>query len=86
MYIIEDNIKKYLYENYRNHQESNTTYFKHSIATHFLNNGMDIRRIQHYLGHRNLASTMIYANIINDEQKVEIKRLHPLNKMKAKSI
>jgi site-specific recombinase XerD len=39
---------------------------KHSITTHFLNNGMDIRRIQHFLGHRSLASTMIYASITND--------------------
>jgi integrase/recombinase XerC len=59
---------------------------RHSIATHFLNNGMDIRRIQHFLGHRSLASTMIYASITNDEQKAEINRLHPLNKMKAKLI
>jgi len=47
---------------------------------------MDIRRIQHFLGHRSLASTMFYANITNDEQKVEINRLHPLNKMTAKLI
>ena len=47
---------------------------------------MDIRRIQHFLGHRSLTSTMIYASITNDEQKAEINRLHPLNKMTAKII
>jgi len=38
---------------------------KHSTTTHFLNNGIDIRRIQHFLGHRSLVSTMIYASINN---------------------
>ncbi len=59
---------------------------KHSIATHYLNNGMDIRRLQHFLGRRSLASTMIYVSITNDEQKAEINRLHLLNKIKAKLI
>ena len=59
---------------------------RHSIATHFLNAGMDIRRIQGFLGHKSLASTQIYTSLISDKQKEEINRLHPQNKIKAKLI
>jgi site-specific recombinase XerD len=59
---------------------------RHSIATHLLNNGMDIRRIQGFLGHKSLASTQIYTSLISDKQKEEINRLHPQNKMKVKLI
>lgn len=59
---------------------------RHSIATHFLDNGMDIRRIQGFLGHKSLASTQIYTSLISNKQKEEINRLHPQNKMKAKLI
>lgn len=59
---------------------------RHSIATHFLNNGMDIRRIQGFLGHKSLASTQIYTSLISDKQKEEINRLHPQNEMKVKLI
>jgi len=59
---------------------------RHSFATHLLNSGMDIRRIQGFLGHKSLASTQIYTSLISDKQKEEINRLHPLNKMKLKSI
>lgn len=59
---------------------------RHSIATHFLDNGMDIRRIQGFLGHKSLASTQIYTSLISDKQKEEINRLHPQNKMKVKLI
>lgn len=59
---------------------------RHSIATHFLDNGMDIRRIQGFLGHKSLASTQIYTSLISNKQKEEINRLHPQNKMKVKLI
>jgi site-specific recombinase XerD len=59
---------------------------RHSIATHFLNAGMDIRRIQGFLGHKSLASTQIYTSLVSDKQKEEVNRLHPQNKMKVKLI
>ncbi|MBA7560508.1 hypothetical protein ES695_03565 [Candidatus Atribacteria bacterium 1244-E10-H5-B2] len=59
---------------------------RHSIATHLLNAGMDIRRIQGFLGHKSLASTQIYTSLISDKQKEEINRLHPQNKMKVRLI
>jgi len=40
--------------------------FRHSIATHLLQRGMDIEQIKKFLGHASLESTQIYTHIINE--------------------
>jgi integrase/recombinase XerD len=53
---------------------------RHSIASHLLENGMDIRYIQEFLGHERMSTTQIYAKVTLTGLQKKYKKTHPKEK------
>jgi integrase/recombinase XerD len=48
---------------------------KHSIATHLLDAGADIRFVQDWIGHKNIQNTVVYAQITNPAREQQARKL-----------
>ncbi|PIR12866.1 hypothetical protein COV49_04095 [Candidatus Falkowbacteria bacterium CG11_big_fil_rev_8_21_14_0_20_39_10] len=49
---------------------------RHSFATDLLSQGVDLRLVQEFLGHRNIATTQIYTHVTNKQLRDVHKKLH----------
>ena len=51
---------------------------RHSFAIHLLENGADIKDIKEMLGHADISTTNIYAQLMKNKYAQDYKKFHPL--------
>ena len=61
------------------HKQIGPHSFRHSFATHLLENGADLRTIQVLMGHESITTTEVYTHLDSLHLKKVMEKFHPRN-------
>lgn len=85
---LSDQSVRFMVKKYANHAgiEKNITphVFRHSFATLLLEADVDIKYIQHMLGHSSIAITQIYTHVNQEKQRKILQQRHPRKHFKIR--
>ena len=75
-HYVSDQVKRYM-RKINITKEGASHLFRHSMATHILENGADIRYIQAMLGHSDIGTTQVYTQVSIGQLKKVHQETHP---------
>ncbi|MCK4805589.1 MAG: tyrosine-type recombinase/integrase, partial [Candidatus Pacebacteria bacterium] len=79
---IENIVRKYILKTGISIPASPHT-LRHSFATDLLMQGVDLRIVQEFLGHQNIATTQIYAHVTSKKLREIHQKFHSGRKLKT---
>ncbi len=77
-HTVQDCIQKVVDELGWSHRGISTHTLRHCYATHLLEDGINLRQIQKYLGHSTLMSTTVYLHLTTVGEEVAVAKINAL--------
>lgn len=80
--VIQQSLKQYAVKAGLPYSMVTPHVIRHTFATDLLSKGVDIRTLQEFLGHKNIAATQIYAHVTNRQLREIHKKFHSGKELK----